>query len=258
MIPIRDDNPTRTTPVVNYALIAANLAAFVYEWMLIQRDGSNAVVAGYGLVATRIVADPLGEAFTVLTSMFMHSGIQHLGGNMLFLYIFGDNVEDALGHGRYIGFYGLCGVIAAAAQLITGGLGSPVPMVGASGAISGVLGAYIVLYPRAPILMFNFSIPLLWFIYGFFMSFPAWLVIGFWFLVSNLMPAVATLGMRDVGGVALFAHIGGFLGGLLLVKPLLKKRAGRETFEWAGWRPPPKKTRPISRSRYERWRDRAS
>lgn len=257
MIPIRDENPTRTAPVVNYLLIAANIAAFVYEWLAIQRQGASAVVGGYGLVPTRIVADPLGEAFTVASSMFMHGDLQHLGGNMLFLYIFGDNVEDSLGHGRYLGFYALCGVVAAAAQVFTGGLDSPVAMVGASGAISGVLGAYIVLYPRAPILMLN-TIPLLWLFWGFFLSFPAWLVIGYWFLVSNLMPAVASLGMQSAGGVALFAHIGGFLGGLLLVKPLLKKRAERESFEWAGWRPPPKRTRPISRSRYENWRDRSS
>lgn len=254
MIPIRDENPTRTTPVVNYLLIAANIAAFVWEWLVIQRDGSSAIIAGYGLVATRLVADPLGEAFTVFTSMFMHGGLEHLGGNLLFLYIFGDNVEDSLGHARYIGFYLVCGVIAAAAQMLTGGLDSPIAMVGASGAISGVLGAYMVLYPRAPISMLN-TIPLLWLFWGLFFSAPAWLVIGYWFLVSNLMPAVASLGIESVGGVALFAHIGGFLGGLLLIRPLVRKRPRRETSQWAGWRPPPR--RPLSRSRYENWRDRA-
>jgi membrane associated rhomboid family serine protease len=251
MIPIKDENPTRTFPLVNYLLIAANLAAFVWEWLLIQQLGGDATIAGYGLVATRLVADPMGEAFTVLTSMFMHGGLGHLGGNMLFLYIFGDNIEDALGHARYLGFYALCGVAAAAAQLATGGLDSPVPMVGASGAISGVMGAYIVLFPRAPILMFNFSIPILWLLYGLFMSFPAWLVIGYWFVVSNLMPAVATLG-ASVGGVALFAHIGGFVFGLLLVRPALIGRARHQSYQWVGWRPPPR----LSRSRYEAWRER--
>jgi len=125
-------------------------------------------------------------------------------------------------------------------------------MVGASGAISGVLGAYIVLYPRAPILVIN-SIPLLWLFWGFFLSFPAWLVIGFWFL-GNLLSGVSSLGMSEVGGVAFFAHIGGFIGGLLLVRPLLKGRAPRDSYQWAGWRPPPK--RPPSRDRYEAWRDR--
>lgn len=253
MIPIKDENPTRTFPLVNYLLIAANVVAFVWEWLLIQQLGGNATIAGYGLVATRLVADPPGEAFTIVTSMFMHGGLGHLGGNMLFLYIFGDNIEDALGHVRYLGFYALCGVAAAAAQLATGGLDSPVPMVGASGAISGVMGAYIVLYPRAPILMFNFSIPILWLLYGLFMSFPAWLVIGYWFVVSNLMPAVATLG-ASVGGVALFAHIGGFVFGLLLVRPALIGRARRESYQWGGWRPPPH--RALSRGRYEAWRER--
>lgn len=260
MIPIKDQNPTRTFPFVTYAIIALNVLAFLWEWLAIQRSGSSAIIAGYGLVATRIVADPLGEAFTVLSSMFMHGGLEHLAGNMLFLYIFGDNVEDSLGHGRYIGFYVLCGIIAAASQLITGGLASPTAMVGASGAISGVLGAYVVLYPKAPILMFNFSVPILWLFYGFFMSFPAWLVIGYWFLVSNFLPAVVSLRIAQEGGVALFAHIGGFLAGLLLIRPLLKQPQRRDSFTWAGWRPPPRAARPISsarasRARYDAWRD---
>jgi membrane associated rhomboid family serine protease len=253
MIPIKDENPTRSFPLVNYLLIALNLAAFVWQWTLIDRLGNAATIAGYGLVATRLVADPLGEAFTVLTSMFMHGGVGHLASNLLFLHIFGDNVEDALGKGRYIGFYLLCGAAAAAAQVLTSGFASPVPMVGASGAISGVMGAYIVLYPRAPITMFNFSIPLLWLFYGLFMSVPAWLVIGYWFLVSNLLPAVATLG-AEVGGVALFAHIGGFLCGLLLVRPFLAGRSRRDSYQWAGWKPPPRRAA-VSRGRYEAWRD---
>lgn len=252
MIPIKDQNPTRTFPFVNYLLIAANVAAYVWQSLLIGRAGETAIVAGYGLVATRLFADPPGEAFTVLTSMFMHGGLAHLGGNMLFLYIFGDNVEDSLGHGRYIGFYLLSGVAAAAGQILTG-INSPIAMVGASGAISGVLGAYIVLFPRAPILMFNFSIPILWFFYGFFMSFPAWLVIGMYFLM-NLVSGVQSLGLADAGGVAFFAHIGGFLAGLLLVHPL--RARPQESFQWTGWRPPPRPHRPISQARYDAWRDR--
>ena len=240
MIPIKDENPTQTFPFVNYLLIAANIAAFVWELLLIYQSGASATIAGYGLVPARVLADPAGEAFTIASSMFMHGDVVHLAGNMLFLYIFGDNVEDLLGHGRYIAFYGLCGVAAAAAQVLTSGLSSAVPMVGASGAISGVMGAYIVLFPRAPILMFNFSIPLLWFIYGFFMSFPAWAVIGYWFVVSNLLPAVSSLGAQ-VGHVALFAHIGGFVAGLLLVRPFLSGRSRRDSFQWAGWRPPPRR-----------------
>jgi membrane associated rhomboid family serine protease len=229
------------------------VAAYIGETLLIQQQGESAVVSGYGLVATRLLSDPAGEAFTILTSMFMHGGLAHLGGNLLFLYIFGDNVEDALGHGRYVGFYLLSGLAAAAAQILTG-VSSPLAMVGASGAISGVLGAYVVLYPRAPILVLN-SVPLLWLFWGLFLSFPAWLVIGFWFL-GNLLSGVSSLGMSEgSGGVAFFAHIGGFLFGLLSIKPLLKPQRQRPAFEWAGWRPPPRPPRPVSRSRYDRWRD---
>jgi membrane associated rhomboid family serine protease len=253
MLPIKDQNPTRSFPLVNYLLIAANIAAYVWESLLIRQSGESAIVAGYGLVATRLLTDPMGEAFTIFTSMFMHGGLMHLAGNVLFLHIFGDNVEDCLGKWRYVAFYALCGIAAAAAQIATG-LDSPIPMVGASGAISGVLGAYIVLFPRAPILIFNFSIPILWLLYGLFMTFPAWLVIGSWFLFQNLLPAVITLGPRNVGGVAFFAHIGGFIAGLLLVRAFLSGRGRRESFQWSGWQPPPK--RPVSRSRYDAWRDR--
>ena len=250
MFPIKDQNPTRTFPFVNYLLIAANIAAYVWESLLIRQSGEAAIVTGYGLVATRLLTDPFGEGFTIFTSMFMHGGLAHLGGNLLYLYIFGDNVEDSLGHGRYIGFYVLSGIVAAAAQILTG-IDSPIAMVGASGAISGVLGAYIVLYPRAPILVIN-SIPLLWLFWGIFLSFPAWLVIGFWFL-GNLLSGVSSLGMGDVGGVAFFAHIGGFIAGLLLVRPMLAKRARNEGFQWSGWTPPERR-KPISQSRYDAWR----
>jgi len=252
MFPLKDENPTRTFPFVNYLLLAANIAGYVVETLMIRDSGEAAVVTGYGLVATRLLSDPLGEAFTVLTSMFMHGGLAHLGGNLLYLYIFGDNVEDSLGHGRYLGFYLLAGVAAAAAQLLTG-LSSPIAMVGASGAISGVLGAYIVLFPRAPILVLN-SIPLLWLFFGIFLSFPAWLVIGFWFL-GNLASGVTSLGVGDMGGVAFFAHIGGFLAGLLLVKPFLVGRQRHDSYQWSGFRPPERQLK-ASRSRYESWRDR--
>src|SRR3954471_10086897 len=194
MFPIKDQNPTRTFPFVNYLLMAANVAAYVWETLLIQQNGEAAVVSGYGLVATRLLTDPAGELFTVFTSMFMHGGLAHLGGNLLFLWIFGDNVEDAIGHLRYIGFYSLCGVCAALAQVLTN-TGSQAPMVGASGAIAGVLGAYLVLYPRAPITVFA----------GFFLiSVPAWVVVGFWFLLQ-LSGGWAALGLETGSGVAFFA-----------------------------------------------------
>jgi membrane associated rhomboid family serine protease len=207
MLPVSDQNPTRTTPYVNYALIALNVVAFVYEWLLIATHGDSFVVSGYGLVPTRIWADPLGESFTIFSSMFMHGGWGHLAGNMLFLWIFGDNVEDAIGHLRYLVFYLACGAGAAAAQVLTN-TGSPAAMVGASGAIAGVLGAYLVLYPRAPVTVFVFI---------FFISLPAWFVIGEWF-VLNLFGGVHALGLGSSGGVAFFAHIGGFLAGVLGVR----------------------------------------
>jgi membrane associated rhomboid family serine protease len=243
LLPLKDLNPTRTFPFVNYALIVANVLAYIWESLLIRQNGEAAVVTGYGLVATRLLGDPTGEFFTVFTSMFMHGGLAHLAGNMLSLYIFGDNVEDALGHRRYLGFYLLAGVAAAAGQLLTG-LSSPVAMVGASGAIGGVMGAYVVLYPRAPILCLLLFVVI---------TVPAWLMIGLWFAL-NLSGGFNSLGLGSMGGVAFFAHIGGFLAGLLLVRPLLAGRTRRESSQWAGWRPPPRQT--VSRSRYDAWRDR--
>jgi len=243
LLPIKDLNPTRTFPFVNYVLIVANVVAYVWEEMLIRQQGEAAVVSGYGLVATRLLAEPSGELFTIFTSMFMHGGVAHLAGNMLSLYIFGDNVEDALGHGRYLAFYLLAGVAAAVGQLLTG-LGSPIAMVGASGAIAGVMGAYMVLYPRAPILCVLLFIVI---------TVPAWLMIGLWFAL-NLSSGLHSLGLGSMGGVAFFAHIGGFVAGLLLVRPLRSGRGPRESSQWEGWRPPPR--RPSSRARYEAWRDR--
>jgi membrane associated rhomboid family serine protease len=243
-LPLKDLNPTRTFPFVNYALIAANVVGYLIETFLIHQYGASAVAGGYGLVPSRLLADPLGEAFTVFTSMFMHGDLGHIASNMLFLYIFGDNVEDALGHGRYLVFYLLAGMTAAAAQFLTG-IDSPIVMLGASGAIAGVLGAYMVLYPRAPVLGVLVFVLI---------TVPAWLVIGYWFLFSNLLPAVASLGLPARGGIAFMAHIGGFLGGLLLIRPLHAGRGRRESSRWDGWRPPPR--RPVSRSRYEAWRDR--
>jgi len=244
-LPIKDLNPTRTFPFVNYALLAANVLGYLIELSLVRQYGEAAIVGGFGLVPARLLADPSGEAFTILTSMFMHGSLAHLAGNMLFLYIFGDNVEDSLGHVRYLGFYLVSGLAAAAAQTLVN-VGSPGAMLGASGAIAGVLGAYIVLFPRAPILCLFFV---------FVISVPAWLEIGVWFAL-NLLSGLSTLGVRSLGGVAFFAHIGGFLAGLLLVRPLLSGRAQRDNFQWSGWRPPPRPPRSISRSRYDAWRDR--
>ncbi len=246
MLPIGDRNPTRTVPFVNYALLTANVLVFVVQYVLTLGGGEAWLTPGYGLVATRVIGDPTGEAFTILTSLFMHGGLLHLAGNMLFLYIFGDNVEDALGHGRYGLFYLLSGVGAAFAQIATD-TSSTIPMVGASGAIAGVLGAYLVLYPSAPVTVL--IPPPLGFFLGFFMVLPAWAVTGLWF-VYNLLSGLGSLGDATTGGVAFFAHIGGFLTGLLLVRPLRAGRVLLEPDRFRGWRPPP---REPPRPGFERW-----
>jgi membrane associated rhomboid family serine protease len=237
MIPLRDINPVRTTPIVNYLLILANVAAFVKLASL-----PPWYEAGYALVPARFLADPLGEAFTIVTSMFMHANLVHLGGNLLFLWIFGDNVEDALGHGRYLSFYLLGGLAAAIAQVATSGP-SPVPMVGASGAIAAVTGAYLVLFPRAPILIMN-PVPLLWLFMGITLVVPAWIVVGEFF-VMNVLMGVQSLGERALsdgetvkGGVAVFAHLGGFVTGVLAVRPMRRGGESTQHRAWDGWRPP--------------------
>ena len=223
MIPISDDNPTRTTPYVTYLLIVCNVLAYALESWQLSVHGDAYVIAGYGLVPTRIAADPGGELFTVLTSMFMHGGFAHLASNMLFLWIFGDNVEDAVGHFRYALFYVACGACAAAAQVLIDPT-SPAAMVGASGAIAGVLGAYLVLYPRAPVTVFVFF---------FLISLPAWVVIGGWF-------ALQVLGARALdtssGGVAVFAHIGGFLAGVVSIRAAMIGRERLHATRFAGFR----------------------
>jgi membrane associated rhomboid family serine protease len=244
MLPIGDRNPTRTTPVVNYALIGLNIAVFLWETILLFGGGSSWLLPGYGLVPTRLANDPSGEAFTIVTSMFLHDGWGHLAGNMLFLYIFGDNVEDSVGHVRYAGFYLLSGVGAAAAQVLVDPA-SPIPMVGASGAIAGVLGAYMVLHPSAPITILV-PPPLMFFI-GFFIELPAWIVAGGWF-AWQLASGVGSLGRLQGGGVAFFAHIGGFVAGLLLIRPFHAGRERASRDRWSGWRPPPRVTnRPVER-----------
>jgi membrane associated rhomboid family serine protease len=216
MIPIRDDNPTTITPVVTVGVIVANVLVFAYQ-MSLGRAG-EAFVYTFGAVPSALFGgespSPLPPTMTLFTAMFVHGGLMHVGGNMLYLWIFGNNIEDAMGHRRFVVFYALCGVAAAYAHALTAPM-SGVPMIGASGAISGVLGAYLLLYPRAQILVL---IPL-----GLFtqlVHLPAILVLGFWFamqLLSSLLTAPGS------GGVAFGAHVGGFVAGMLLI-PLFKAR----------------------------------
>ena len=209
MIPLRDTIPSSRVPLVNYAIIAANVAVFLHETTLGPR--LDEFVYTYGLVPREFAPA------TLVTSMFLHGGWAHLLGNMLYLYIFGDNVEDRLGHPRYLVFYLLCGVAAAATQALTNPH-SNVPMVGASGAIAGVSGAYLLFFPHARVVTI---LPL--FIFLQIVEIPAVFFLAVWFL-WQLASGVATLGTRAAaGGVAFWAHVGGFVSGMVL-GPSLRRR----------------------------------
>jgi membrane associated rhomboid family serine protease len=227
MFPIRDDNPHFLTPVVTYAIIALNAAS----WLLLQGLGAPEPLMGSVCNLGLIPAEVLGRAapgtsfelgpgmacvlggpawYTMLSSMFLHGGWMHLIGNMWFLWVFGNNVEDSMGHLRFVCFYLLCGLAASALQLAFEP-DSPVPMVGASGAIGGVMGAYVVLYPRVRVHM------LFWF--GFYVTtiaVPAAFMLGYWFLIQ-LIGGAARLGAAPGGGTAFWAHVGGFAAGAALI-----------------------------------------
>jgi membrane associated rhomboid family serine protease len=218
MIPLRDVIPSRTTPVVTIGLIALNIIVFVYELSL--GRAVDAFMLYYGLVPAAF------SWMNVITSMFLHGGFLHVAGNMLYLWIFGDNVEDRMGHGRFLVFYLLCGIAAALAQTITAP-DSTVPMVGASGAIAGVMGAYFVLYPRSRIVTL---LPLFFFFQV--IEVPAIAFLGIWFLmqfVSGIGSIGATIG-RSSGGIAFWAHIAGFVAGITGVA--LFRRPERQRVEW--------------------------
>jgi membrane associated rhomboid family serine protease len=207
MIPLTDHNPRRTFPIVNYILIALNILAFLWELSLgayLQAALMNIAfipklfwVSGYWV----------NDFIRIMASMFLHGGFLHIGSNMLYLWIFGDNVEDRLGHFRYLLFYVLCGVFATLGHAFFSPQSS-IPAIGASGAIAGVLGAYLVLYPRAQVTTL--------------IQIPAVILLGIWFILQ-LFSGVGSLGVRDaqdMGGVAWFAHIGGFVAGMLLIMML--------------------------------------
>jgi membrane associated rhomboid family serine protease len=199
MLPIGDDNSARrTVPLITYALIALNVIFFLVELV-----GGDTFIGNWAFVPTRFLANPGGDSLTIFTSMFMHAGWLHLGGNMLYLWIFGDNVEDRFGHIKFLIFYLLCGIAATFAQLAFS-TGSNVPNLGASGAIAGVLGAYIVMFPksRVSVLQGVQVIPV-----------PALIVIGFWF-VLQIFSSIGSI--TETGGVAYIAHVGGFLAGVVL------------------------------------------
>ena len=212
MIPIYDDNPALGKPLLVITIIA--LCIIIWFWQSgLGYQGNNTVIVNFGLTPKVFLAEPLLSFFTLFTSMFMHGGFMHLAGNMLYLWIFGDNIEGALGHFRFILFYFLCGIAAAFTQILSAP-DSTIPMIGASGAVSGVLGAYLIFYPRARIRTFVFL--------GIFITFlrlPAVLLLGFLILGQVISAFISNPGSP---GVAWFAHLGGFFMGMLLA-PLLKK-----------------------------------
>jgi membrane associated rhomboid family serine protease len=230
MFPIKDDQPRYSTPYVNTFLIVLNILIFFYQWTLGPRGG-EAFARIYGEVPSHLAAFLAGSHRYTLpdvivpffTSMFLHGGWMHVLGNMWFLYIFGDNIEDYLGHFKYLMFYLLCGVIAMSTQVAIYPA-SNVPTVGASGAIAGVLGAYFLLYPRARVLT--------WF-FVFVLYLPAWIVLGEW-IVIQFLNGTAMLSMnpgRDVGGVAFWAHVGGFVAGMVLIK-IFPERTQRSPYAY--------------------------
>jgi membrane associated rhomboid family serine protease len=220
MLPLRDRITARRVPIVNNALIAANVVAFVVERALLgSGTDMGAFVQRFGLIPGDLARSPLSELPSLLTSMFLHDPTSwvHIGGNVLFLWIFGDGVEDALGRARYLCLYLACGLLAGLAHVMVNPA-STVPLLGASGAISGVLAAYGSLYPKAPITVLNPVVPL-WFVLGLTLDVPAWAVILEYFLL-NLWRGV-TLVDDSGGGTAFFAHLGGFVAGVFLVRVLL-------------------------------------
>ncbi|MHB0970900.1 MAG: rhomboid family intramembrane serine protease [Thermoanaerobaculia bacterium] len=228
MIPIRDTNPRRTFPYVNIVLIVINIAVFFWEVSLGTRV--NATLASIAFVPARFwePGQLAPDTMSMFFSMFLHGGWLHLGGNMLYLWIFGDNVEDRLGHVKYLIFYFACGIAATFAHAFMNPQ-SALPAVGASGAIAGVLGGYLVLFPHARVMTF---IPI-----GFVVALrelPAILVLGLWF-VLQIFTGAASLGARsleEAGGVAYFAHIGGFIAGLVLILLMARRTKPRESQTW--------------------------
>jgi membrane associated rhomboid family serine protease len=223
MIPLRDENPSRSVPFVNSILILANICVFIYQNFFVS-GGAKPLFFRLGCIPYEfthfvdinppaLVPIPL----TILTAMFMHGGWIHLLSNMLYLWIFGDNIEDTLGHLKYLVFYIVCGLIASLFHILTN-LNSLVPTIGASGAIAGVMGAYMFLFPRARIRTLLILV-----IFIQVVRIPAIIVLGYWILIQ-VLSGFAEFGSRTGGGIAWFAHIGGFIAGIVLIIILKKRR----------------------------------
>ncbi len=226
MIPYKDDNPTRIFPFVTISIVALNIFVFVLQVM--STKDSQEIVYAYGAIPHNIISfkssQPISPVLTIFTAMFMHGGLLHLGGNMLYFWIFGNNIEDRLGHLRFIFFYLFCGVVSAYSYALSSPT-STLPMIGASGAISGVLGAYLLLFPSAKVHTIVF--------FGFFIQvvkIPALIVLGFWAIIQ-LASGLFTQGMQSQGGVAWFAHVGGFLAGLITIRMWTPRKKNSEDVE---------------------------
>jgi membrane associated rhomboid family serine protease len=231
MIPIHDDQPTFSAPLVTYFLIASNLLIYLFN-VTLSPEAKDIFLTQFALVPGHVVfggAENWGEISSYLpylTSMFLHGSWRHVIGNVWVLWLFGDNIEDQLGHFLYIAFYLACGLGAALLHVLLN-WGSPIPTVGASGAIAGVMGAFLLLYPRARVS--TFFPPL------FFFTLPAWVVLGYWIVVQFLSGAAVTVlyaNQGTSGGIAFWAHVGGFVVGMILIK-LLPERSGR--YRYGTW-----------------------
>lgn len=235
MFPIRDDQPRFGTPFVNYFIIGLNIAVYLLVEPSTHSQAFNAFITQFGLIPhdlTRAVAGapqyPLSaNLLTIFTSMFLHGSLFHIVGNLWFLWIFGDNIEDYLGHFPYLIFYLLCGVAAALTDIAIDPL-SQMPTIGASGAIAGIMGAYIVLYPRARVQTLVILI-----VFITFWWLPAWVFLGYWFLIQFIFTSVtATAARHQTGGIAFAAHVGGFVAGLIMIK-LFPRRA--RSYRYGTW-----------------------
>jgi len=213
MLPLGDDNSSRrTVPLVTYALIALNVLFFFVEL-----SAGDAFIMKWAFVPARFLANPAGDFLTIFSSMFMHAGWLHLGGNMLYLWIFGDNVEDRFGPLKFLIFYLLCGIAATFSQMAFS-MGSNVPNLGASGAIAGVLGSYILMFPQERVRVLVGRVVT---------AVPALIVIGLWFLLQFFSGFASITGAADSGGVAYMAHVGGFVAGFVLTFLLRGNSSGR-------------------------------
>lgn len=239
MFPIRDHNPSGRVPYVTYGLMLFNIGIFASYWLTIPNEAVlSSFFVNWGLVPRQVMAGTGIE--TLFTSMFLHAGLVHLAGNMLFLFIFGDNLEDILGHLRFLGFYLLSGLAAAALQVFADSA-SGVPMIGASGAIAGVMGGYLLLFPRAKV-----DILVIIVIFVRIFPIPAWVMLGVWFAMQ-LFSGFST--PTDGGGVAYWAHAGGFIAGLLMMVPVLLGLGGTRFWHRTHGVPQhPEATYPVGKS----------